>query len=114
MTYDKKDSRDFPTQEQLSKIINEFVPFFIDVTVVIVATTEDSLSLTVTSEEYVDSFSDYRSTRLFATLNKENLLLNTNFYTNNDIEDSRRISIGFSDYAKDEIITNGETEIVEY
>ena len=113
MTYDKKDKRDFPTEEQLVRIINEFVPFFFDVTVVILADYSESLSIGV-ADVYNVEINNYGGFYLGDTTNQENKLINRTAYTNEG-EYEKFIYTDFVEYVKDEIYVNGILEeTIEY
>lgn len=113
MNFDKKDKRDFPTEEQLLRIINEFVPFFFDVTIIILDNYNDfvGFSMQDDNEDYLDT---YKKTILVNTTNVENKKLNKTAYLNNsDFE--KNVFLENSDYAKDEIYENGNLiETIEY
>ena len=81
MTYDKKDKMDFPTEEQLLRIINEFIPFFFNVTVVILSNYSEILSIRIT-DVYTDSINNYGGIYLTDIINQEDALTNKTAYTN--------------------------------
>lgn len=113
MTYDKKDKRDFPTENQLMRIINEFIPFFFNVTVSILADYNDLLNLSI-ADEYSEYIDNYSFLYLGDTTNHLDKLTNFSAYTNErDYEKTAFTSI--TDYAKDEIIENENViQVIEY
>lgn len=113
MTYDKKDKRDFPTEEQLMRIINEFIPFFFNVTAVILADYNDGINLRI-EEEHTDYLDNYGFLYLSETTNRQDKLTNVTAYTNEPEYEKQAITQTL-EYAKDEIYENGNLkEVIEY
>lgn len=91
MDYDQTDARDLPDREQLLRIIKEFLPFFIEVTIIFVYLFYETAKLQA-RERLEDFVTEVRSEHsrllsgnregLFPTLNNFDLGLNKSIYLN--------------------------------
>ena len=91
MDYDQTGARDLPDREQLLRIIKEFLPFFIEVTIIFVYLFYETAKLQA-RERLEDSVTEVRSEHsrllsgnkegLFPTLNNFDLGLNKSIYLN--------------------------------
>lgn len=112
MTSEKRNMNDFPTQEQLLKIIENFIPFFFSVYVDILDNFNEFLAFSF-EEESLDELLTTKNQKLESVLNIPNKLINRNSYLNEEKE--AFFNLAYGDYAKDEIYINGELhETVEY
>lgn len=110
MDYDQTGARDLPDREQLLRIIKEFLPFFIEVTIVFVYMFYESAKLQG-RESFEDYVTEVRSEHsrllsgnkegLFPTLNNFDLGLNKSIYLNESYYYDVEV-----DWFKDHILTH--------
>lgn len=110
MDYDQTGARDLPDREQLLRIIKEFLPFFIEVTIVFVYMFYESVKLQG-RESFEDHVTEVRSEHsrllsgnkegLFPTLNNFDLGLNKSIYLNESYYYDVEV-----DWFKDHILTH--------